>query len=220
MKNQFNLSIKTPCQENFNSFSTTKAGGFCNSCNQEVIDFTTMNTEEISHYFTINNPENTCGRFNQSQLNTYTMTPDKRPYLSLLSGIGLACFSLLSLTTAQAQDTPSNATDKEIKQTTKKVTVKGHIKDQNGIPLPGVNVVLEGTEIGASSDFDGNFQFPQKLKQGDVLVFSYVGYQSKKTVIDTTNASSNMQLNINMDDEAYIMMGRVDVKQVYKSKKD
>ncbi|RAJ13028.1 carboxypeptidase-like regulatory domain-containing protein [Olleya aquimaris] len=220
MKDHFKLNIKTPCQEDFNAFSPTQAGGFCNSCNQEVVDFTAMSTQAISLYFSKNNTENTCGRFNNSQLNTITMTPEKRSYLSVLSGIGLACFSLLSLTTAQAQDTPSNSTNTEVKQTTKKVTVKGTITDQDGNPLPGVNVVLEGTKIGISSDFDGNFQFPQKLKQGDVLVFSYVGFESKKSVIDTTNTVSNMQLNINMDNEAYIMMGKVDVKQVYKSKKD
>ena len=81
--------------------------------------------------------------------------------------------------------------------------------------IPGVNVVLEGTDIGTITDFDGNFEFPQKLKKGDVLVFSYVGMASKKVKIENKTSAANISLNMQLD--TVIIMGEVAVKEVYKS---
>ena len=36
-------------------------------------------------------------------------------------------------------------------------TITGKVVDKNNIPLPGVNVILKGSNIGTSTDFDGNF---------------------------------------------------------------
>lgn len=81
--------------------------------------------------------------------------------------------------------------------------------------IPGVNVVLEGTDIGTITDFDGNFEFPQKLKKGDVLVFSCVGMASKKVKIENKTSAANISLNMQLD--TVIIMGEVAVKEVYKS---
>ncbi|GGK21456.1 SusC/RagA family TonB-linked outer membrane protein [Yeosuana aromativorans] len=56
-------------------------------------------------------------------------------------------------------------------------TLKGTVTEQStSIPLPGVNVIIKGTSTGTATDFDGNYQI--NVKNGDVLVFSYVGYKS------------------------------------------
>ena len=36
-------------------------------------------------------------------------------------------------------------------------TISGNVSDESGVPLPGVNVVIKGTETGTSTDFDGNY---------------------------------------------------------------
>ena len=46
-------------------------------------------------------------------------------------------------------------------------------------PLPGVNVVVQGASIGTTTDFDGIFQL-NGLKNGDIIVVSYVGYLTEK----------------------------------------
>ena len=51
MQNQINLDITTPCSENFNQFTPTPKGGFCNSCTKEVVDFTKMNANQIATFF-------------------------------------------------------------------------------------------------------------------------------------------------------------------------
>lgn len=220
MQNQINLDITTPCSENFNQFTPTPKGGFCNSCTKEVVDFTKMNANQIATFFNKKDTKNTCGRFKNTQLKSYTVKPAKSKF-SFISAIGLACFALFSFSTVKAQDqiTKNTSTNNTIKQT-QNLSITGNITDENGLPLPAVNVVLQGTAFGCVSDFDGNFVFPQKVKRGDVLIFSYVGYKSKKVTVQNTSATTNMVLNVSLNDDSYILMGKVAVKEVYSSKKD
>ena len=220
MKTQINLNITSPCQQNYNSFAPTSNGGFCNACTKEVIDFTKRESKDIAHYFSNKNSNSICGKFKTSQLTTYASKP-KKSKLSFISAIGLACLALFSLTTAKAQQDVTTSSSSKIKtnQNNDNITVTGTILDENGLPLPGVNIVLQGTSTGVTSDFDGLFTFPKTLKQGDILIFSYVGYQSKKMAIQNPDSGLNVTLNVNLSNESYIMMGKVAVKEVYSSKK-
>ncbi|MCI2230112.1 carboxypeptidase-like regulatory domain-containing protein [Polaribacter sp. MSW13] len=213
MKNQFNLAVKTPCSEKFETFKKTQKGGFCNSCNKEVIDFTKMTTYEIVNYFKKNN-HNTCGQFMKHQLSSPPQKLPKRK-LSFFGGIGLAFFSFFTFGTLQAQKKSSN---KEIKQLKKDFFIKGIVSDESG-PLPGVSILLQGTNKGTQTDFDGRFKFPIVLKKDDVLIFSYLGFETKKITIDGKHSNKNITLNVNFKNESYVLMGAVEVKKVYKSKK-
>jgi hypothetical protein len=224
MKNQFSLEIKTPCSENFDKFKPTPNGGFCDSCNTEVIDFTKMNPQEITAYFNNKSAEDTCGKFNKHQLKTY-QTPVKEKRLPFFKGIGLACLALFVGSTLQAQSTKQhteNLDDKPSKTITtnykKDILVKGNVSE-GSIPLPGVSILLEGTTIGTETDFDGNFEFPQKLKKGDVLVFSFIGMASQKVIIENANSASKIELQVNMEMDSCMLLGKVAVKEVYTSKK-
>jgi TonB-dependent SusC/RagA subfamily outer membrane receptor len=66
------------------------------------------------------------------------------------------------------------------KQITKKAskpknakTITGIIKDKMGLPLPGVNITVKGTQRGTASDFDGYYEI--EAAEGEQLVFSYIG---------------------------------------------
>ena len=226
MNNQFNLNIKAPCQEDFNSFTPTKKGGFCSTCTQEVVDFTAMNAEDIIKYFKTNNTQNTCGRFKNEQLKTYTPTIETRSRLSFISGLGLAFISLFSFNKTNAQNAKPqeyalNNVPPRFQNTVneEKITVKGQIYDENGLPMPGVSILVEGTIIGTQSDFDGNFQLPKKLKKGDVIIFSAIGYNSKKMIIDDKEPTLYISLQVNLNMDACMVVGKVAVKKVYQSKK-
>ena len=225
MKNQFNLDIKTPCSENFNQFSPTEKGGFCNSCEKEVIDFTQMNAEEIIVFFKNKSSQNTCGHFNKNQLTVYNKKPKNNKRLSFLSGIGLACVALFSSFTSHAQDTTNtiepkqNTSELKANKFEKNIIIKGNVTEGDS-PLPGANVVLQGSTVGIATDFDGNFTFPEKLKIGDVLVISYLGFESQKVVIENKNSASKIELNIDMKVDSCMILGKVAVKDIYKSKRD
>lgn len=60
--------------------------------------------------------------------------------------------------------------------------VKGTVKDENGMPIPGANVLLKGTQVVSSTDFDGNYAI-KLAKDAKVLIFTFVGYKDKEVVI-------------------------------------
>ncbi len=64
-------------------------------------------------------------------------------------------------------------------------TVKGVVKEKSsGEALPGVSVMIKGTNKGTETDFDGNFTI-EKVASGDTLVFRYLGYANKEIVLTT-----------------------------------
>lgn len=64
-------------------------------------------------------------------------------------------------------------------------TVTGTVVDAQGLPLPGVNVILQGTTTGTQTDFDGNYSI--RATEGQTLEFSYVGYEKLVRQVDASN---------------------------------
>ncbi|MFD1294933.1 TonB-dependent receptor [Lutibacter holmesii] len=56
--------------------------------------------------------------------------------------------------------------------------LSGKVVDEINQPLPGATVVIQGSKIGASTDFDGNFSFETSIESGELIV-SFIGYQAK-----------------------------------------
>ena len=76
-------------------------------------------------------------------------------------------------------------------------TLQGVVLDsKTNKPFQGVNVVVQGTGQGASTDFEGNFQF-KNLKKGAKILFSYVGYQNETVVF-----SGQSMITVTMTSEA------------------
>lgn len=69
--------------------------------------------------------------------------------------------------------------------------ITGTVTDKNG-PLPGASIVIKGTTNGVASDTYGKYAI--KAKSGDILVFSYIGYQTKGVTVGTSN-TINVVLN-------------------------
>ncbi len=76
-------------------------------------------------------------------------------------------------------------------------TVTGTVTDQTG-GLPGVSVIIKGTNKGVETDFDGKYVI--KVNQGSVLVFSFVG---QKTVEKTVGTSST--INVKMEEDTNLL---------------
>ncbi|UPS90323.1 SusC/RagA family TonB-linked outer membrane protein [Bizionia sp. M204] len=67
-------------------------------------------------------------------------------------------------------------------------TISGTISDENGLPLPGVNIIVKGTATGTQSDFDGNYSV--NASPGDVLTYSFIGYTTKEMTVGASNTIS------------------------------
>ncbi len=66
--------------------------------------------------------------------------------------------------------------------------------DVTSDPIAGVNVVIKGTSSGTASDFNGDFSV--NVKEGDVLVFSYVGYSTSEI---TYNGELSIEVSLSED---------------------
>lgn len=217
MKQHLSISISKPCSEKFSTFEKTGHGGFCNSCEKEVIDFRKMTNNQVLH-FVQNSEDNVCGNFKTSQLNRImeTSKPIQQTKFKFLRIAAIAMLSLTSLHHIQAQD--KKPVTEVVQKAENKVQDKflaGVVTDESG-PLAGANIILKGTKIGTTTDFDGKFKFPRVLNEGDVLIVSYIGYKPQKIVIKKDQKILKVALT---GDDIYLM-GEVEVNQVYKSKRD
>ncbi len=79
-------------------------------------------------------------------------------------------------------------------------TVDGVVVDsKSNQPIPGVNVIIQGTQMGTSTDFDGKFKLT-KLKSGDKLVFSFIGYKNETITFD-----GQKSITVSMTEEANVL---------------
>ena len=65
-------------------------------------------------------------------------------------------------------------------------TITGNVADESGLPLPGVNVIIKGTQSGTSTDFDGNYSI--STADEDVITFSFVGFLDQEIEVATADS--------------------------------
>ncbi|WP_259069586.1 SusC/RagA family TonB-linked outer membrane protein [Mucilaginibacter sp. X4EP1] len=99
-------------------------------------------------------------------------------------------------------------------QTIKAITtVKGTVKDAGGQPLIGVNIAVKGTNKGTQSDVNGNFTIDANA--GDVLVFTYIGFN--KTEVTVTGATVNVVLTSDSKELTEVVVTAFGIKKSEKS---
>lgn len=74
--------------------------------------------------------------------------------------------------------------------------VKGTVVDDQGLPIPSINILVEGTDRGTTTDFDGNYAID--VSNGEVLVFSYLGFKTKRV---TFTGQSRIDVALELDTE-------------------
>src|SRR3970040_2582065 len=71
------------------------------------------------------------------------------------------------------------------------VNVSGKVYDENGLPIPGVSILVKGTTKATASDFNGNYAIKAPAK--GTLVFSFIGYS---TVQESINGRNRIDLKL------------------------
>ncbi|UZR96601.1 carboxypeptidase-like regulatory domain-containing protein [Chondrinema litorale] len=230
MKKQITLDIPKPCGEKWSTFTPTATGGFCVSCQKNVIDFTKMTDEEIQQFF-LNKPQYACGRFHPDQLKTYSITSiPKNKFGWKLLKAGFISLSLLLLNKKESLAQSSSkieviGQEEEYKNqqsgdTTNSFSVKGIVMSEvDNEPLPGVYIFNGEIQETAITDLDGNFEL-KNVKAGDVITFSYIGFKEEKYKIPKQVDSE--LINVTLKNVFLVLnaelLGEVAISEVYSEK--
>lgn len=78
------------------------------------------------------------------------------------------------------------------------LTVTGTVTDANGLPIPGVNVLVKEGNAGTQTDFDGNYSI--EVVPGETLVFSFVGLETTEYVV-----ANNTIIDVQMKTDAAML---------------
>jgi TonB-linked SusC/RagA family outer membrane protein len=117
---------------------------------------------------------------------------------TVLEGTGLT-FDIVHKTVIIRKDyriKPRQVEKLELQQPQQK-EISGKVTDANGLPLPGVSVIVKGTTIGTVSNADGEFSLNVPL-DAKVLQFSFVGMQTQEVSIDGRSSFS-----LEMEEETF-----------------
>ena len=93
-------------------------------------------------------------------------------------------------------------------------TIKGIISNDDG-PLESASIVLKGSASGTTSDAKGEFTFPKLLKTGDVLLITYLGYETQEVKIKDATTFLRLQLT----EDLIEFTGALNSDTPYKSKR-
>jgi TonB-linked SusC/RagA family outer membrane protein len=85
------------------------------------------------------------------------------------------------------------------------IQVTGSVKDDKGLPLPGVSIAVKGSTNGTTTDANGSYSI--SVDDGNaVLIFSFIGFLSKEVVVGTqTEINISLAPDLRMLDEVVVI---------------
>ncbi len=168
------ISVKVPCNEDWNKMTTNKCGKYCNLCKENVIDFTDLSDKEIVRIIKRNNGK-LCGRFNVEQLERPLALRGAENDHSFFAKIAatLLLFTTAKETTAQLEKTiykSSISTDKQsnsiVSDRHNPIILSGIVIDAStnkpiaNAKIQMVNPVYPGSSTVYKTDEEGNYSIP------------------------------------------------------------
>ncbi len=77
------------------------------------------------------------------------------------------------------------------------LTIRGTVTDATGAPMPGVTVMLKGTNFGTATDADGKYEMAIQKEHAGVLVFSFVGMKTQEIAVN-----GRTEINVKLEEDA------------------
>lgn len=75
-------------------------------------------------------------------------------------------------------------------------TLKGTITDDSGIPLPGANIIVEGSSEGTTSDFNGDYRLTTEKELPFNVVISFTGFENVIVKVTSNNQTIDVQMSL------------------------
>ena len=102
-------------------------------------------------------------------------------------------FKVMETTITAALNTDLKAESKPKERTVVEVTVTGIVSDENGMALPGVNILVKGTTTGTTTNSEGKYTIAAQ-DENAILVFSFIGFTSREVPV-----GSQTTINITLE---------------------
>jgi hypothetical protein len=229
------LRIAEPCHESWAAMTPAGPGRHCAACQKTVVDFTHKTDAEI--LATLRQAAGqTCGRLRPDQLSRPLVAPTIAPRWRAWLGAALAVGGALGAGRAAAQGRQANyyagpqpaaspadsaahpepsprAAPAELSTVANgPATLRGTVTDAASRErLPGVTVLLKGTNMGTSTDADGNFTLPVPASAAPVhLIFSSIGFIRQEQTV----APGSQPLAVALAADMHVLMGEVVITNV------
>lgn len=215
--NPLNISIPSPCQEDWNNMTQEENGRFCKACSNTVYDFSKMTDKELITFFK-NYPVFACGRFREGQLNRDIVLPAQRNIIAKAMQYAVATFmAVLSL--KNSMGAPLKRFHAVYKNFTIRpqpnslppgdsVNIKGKVTDTSGRAIANVDILFDGRSQ-THSDELGYFSFntTTDISADHYLVFIVKGYLSPVMNIGRVrrDAEYNAKLDKNTSSDQMIL---------------
>jgi CarboxypepD_reg-like domain len=143
MAKQLQLTIPTPCHEDWDAMTPVQQGKFCSSCQKQVVDFSGMSDRQVAEFFKKPSTGSVCGRFMTDQLDRTLDIPKKRmPWIKYFFQFAVPAF-LLSV-----KSSPAKAQGKIVVKSLSQKTTKGTpavIRQDK--PIIGDTMVMEDVVV-------------------------------------------------------------------------
>lgn len=94
------------------------------------------------------------------------------------------------------------------------ITVTGRVLDENGLPIPGVNILIKGTSKAMTTDLDGSYQI--KAESNGTLVFSFIGYNPAQEPLKG-RTKIDVKLNPQTEDLKEVVVTSLGIKKSTKA---
>ena len=180
------ISIPTPCHEDWQQMTPVEKGRFCASCQKKVFDFTNSSDREIAA--AIKKDRDLCGRFLNTQLNRDLAVPKEKNTLWIAASAAIISFLGLGNNEVTAQENPRHNIYDNLPiqdrpghrglQVVGIRTIKGVVGDAaDSLSLENVTVINKNSLLRTETDSKGNFTIKAVL--GDSIEFIEEGYLSK-----------------------------------------
>jgi hypothetical protein len=213
MNSNFQLNIPKPCSEQWDKFTTTPEGGFCGSCQKNVIDFTQMSESQLVAYFRdLPAKENKiCGRFRNDQLEKNYRVNDWFPKWNVLNNqVNYEVPVSRFLEKSSTISLPFISNMKVVRNVTMAVLtlvfaeqgfgqtrlLSGKVVDgTDGTPIIGASISIKGKKKVVTADMNGSYQIQVDAK--DILIVSCIGYVRKE--IESKKVKKNEPMDLQAD---------------------
>ena len=182
MSAKINISIPTPCHENWQDMTAANKGRFCASCQKSVIDFTKSSDRHIAEVF--KKEGDVCGRFLKSQLERdLIIAKEKNRIWMAASAVIVAFLSLgngrvfaqtVKTETAQVE---KDAVASSTASTKVKRVVTGTVVDEGAMGIPVVTI--KNITTGEQSDTDIEGRFSIEAEKDDILEFATISFKTQ-----------------------------------------